>query len=86
MTLNIYFRNMTNGVVLAKYVCRSRYKLSEKNKNVLKMKLYFVAQFIYLHPHSEPMSATKVTKILKGFIYIYLLALYFCHLARQCFI
>lgn len=50
------------------------------------MKLYFVAYFIYLHLHSEPMSVNKVTKILKGLVNIYLLVLYFCHLAGQCFI
>lgn len=50
------------------------------------MKLYFVAYFIYLHLHSEPMRVNKVTKILKGLVNIYLLALYFCHLAGQCFI
>lgn len=50
------------------------------------MKLYFVAHFIYLHLHSEPMSANKVAKILKGFVNIYLLALYFCHLAGQYFV
>lgn len=77
---------MTNEVMLTKYtLAQHRYKLSEKNKNVLKMKLYFVAYFIYLHLHSEPMSVNKVTKILKGLVNIYLLALYFCHLAGQCF-